>query len=157
MRGRPKQRDQNESKLMDAMITANRLSDGLVVFHDADGGWSEDFHRGAVLSDDGAKAAALARAEQSAADCEVVDPYAIEIESRNGHFVPKALREAIRASGPTIRRDLGKQAQGQAPTIVQRGYVEIVPCIATTNSTTLSSPRASSSSATRSRAASRAN
>jgi hypothetical protein len=125
MRGRPKQRDENESKLMDTMITANRLSDGIVVFQDADGGWSEDFHRGAVFSDEGAKATALARAEQSEAGCEVVGPYAIEIESRNGHFVPKALREAIRASGPTIRRDLGKQAHGQAPSIVQHASVEI--------------------------------
>ena len=109
---------------MDAMITANRLSDGVVVFQDAGGGWSEDFHRAAVFSDDGAKAAALARAKQSEAECEVVEPYAIEIESRNGHFVPKALREAIRASGPTNRRDLGKQAHGQAPSIVQRASAE---------------------------------
>src|ERR1700691_5873992 len=115
----------NESGLMDTMITANRLSDGIVVFQDASGGWCEDFHRGAVLSDESAKAAALARAEQSEADCEVVGPYAIEIDSRNGHFVPKALREAIRASGPTIRRDLGKQAHGQAPSIVQHASVEI--------------------------------
>ena len=45
----------------------------------------------------------------------IVDPYAIAVELRNGHYAPKALREAIRASGPTVRRDLGKQAQGQAP------------------------------------------
>ncbi len=109
---------------MPTMITANRLSDGVVVFQNADGRWDEDFHRGAVFSDEGAKAAALARAEQSEVDCEVVGPYAIEIESRNGHFVPKALREAIRASGPTNRRDLGKQAHGQAPSIVQRAIVE---------------------------------
>ena len=106
------------------MITANRLSDGVVVFQDAVGGWSEDFHCGAVFSDEGAKSAALARAQQSEIDCEVVGPYAIDIESRNGHFVPKALREAIRASGPTTRRDLGKQAHGQAPSIVQRVTVE---------------------------------
>jgi len=30
-------------------------------------------------------------------------------------MAPKALREAIRAAGPTIRRDLGKQARGLAP------------------------------------------
>src|SRR5271154_6802663 len=108
---------------MNAMITANRLSDGIVVFQDADGGWCEDFHRGAVFADEGAKAAALARAERSETDCEVVGPYAIETESRNGHFVPTALREAIRASGPTNRRGLGKQAHGQAPSIVQRATV----------------------------------
>ena len=36
---------------MQEMITANRLADGRVVFLDADGGWSEDFHRGAVVAD----------------------------------------------------------------------------------------------------------
>jgi hypothetical protein len=110
---------------MITMITANRLSDGVVVFQDADGGWREEFNRAAPLLDEAAKAAALARAERSEAENEVVGPYAIEIESRNGHFVPKALREAIRASGPTVRRDLGKQAHGQAPSIVQRASVEI--------------------------------
>ena len=58
---------------------------------------------------------ALARAKQDEANNIVVDPYAIVVEERNGHLTPKALREAIRATGPTIRRDLGKQALGQAP------------------------------------------
>src|ERR1700722_20078389 len=110
---------------MITMITANRLSDGVVVFQDADGGWREEFNRAAVLPDEAAKTVALARAKQFEAANEVVDPYAIEIESRNAHFVPKALREAIRASGPTVRRDLGKQAHGQGPSIVQRASVEI--------------------------------
>jgi hypothetical protein len=106
------------------MVTANRLSDGVVVFQDATGAWVEDFNYAALLSDEGALAAALARAQQSADDNEVVEPYAIDLESRGGHFTPKALRETIRASGPTVRRDLGKQAQGQAPTIVQRAAPE---------------------------------
>ena len=97
------------------MVTANRLSDGLVVFLTAAGGWSEDFHQGAVIGDAEAKAAALEQAAVSAAANEVVDPYWIDLELRGGHYAPKALREAIRASGPTMRRDLGKQAQGQAP------------------------------------------
>jgi len=60
-------------------------------------------------------AAALARASQDVAASLIVDPYAIEVELRNGHYAPKALREAIRAAGPTVRRDLGKQANGLAP------------------------------------------
>jgi Protein of unknown function (DUF2849) len=100
---------------MDGMVTANRLGDGLVVFLTAEGGWSEDFHAGAILSDEAAKAAALERGAKSAAANEVVDPYWIDLERRGGHYVPKALREAIRASGPTMRRDLGKQAEGKAP------------------------------------------
>lgn len=106
---------------MDGMITANRLSDGVVVFLDAEGRWSEDFHKGAVITDEPGKAGALARAQETAAQNEVVDPYWIDLESRAGHFVPRALREAIRACGPTIRQDLGKQAQGQAPSFLHRG------------------------------------
>jgi len=106
------------------MITANRLGDGVVVFQDPTGVWTEDFHHAAVLSDEAAKAAALARAKQSEKDNEVIDPYWIELETRGGHYLPKALREAIRASGPTVRRDLGKQAEGLAPGVVQRASLE---------------------------------
>jgi hypothetical protein len=108
---------------MDAIITANRLTDGVVVFVDSSGGWTEDFHRATVFADDSRKAA-LAEAKQSEARNEVIDPYEVEIETRNGHFVPKALREAIRASGPTNRRDLGKQAEGLAPTQTIRAAPE---------------------------------
>ena len=94
------------------IVTANRLIDGIVVFQDASGGWSEDFARAAAHEDvrDG-----LARASRDVAASLIVDPYAIEVELRNGHYAPKALREAIRATGPSVRRDLGKQAEGFAP------------------------------------------
>ena len=100
---------------MPDVITANRLTDGVVVFQTADESWSEDFNRAAVLPDPQATASALKRAKQDETNNIVVEPYAVPVEERNGHFAPKALREAIRATGPTIRRDLGKQAQGQAP------------------------------------------
>jgi hypothetical protein len=97
------------------VITANRLTDGIVVFHTVDECWTEDFNRAAVFPDPPATAVALKRAKEDEANNVVVDPYAIVVEERNGHLAPKALREAIRATGPTIRRDLGKQALGQAP------------------------------------------
>ena len=100
---------------MPDVITANRLTDGVVVFQTLGDGWTEDFIRAAVLSDSHATAEALKRAKQDEANNIVVDPDAIVVEERNGHLAPKALREAIRATGPTIRRDLGKQALGQAP------------------------------------------
>src|SRR6202046_3517585 len=100
---------------MPDVITANRLTDGVVVFQTIDECWTEDFNRAAVLLDPQATASALARAKQDEASNIVVDPYAIVVEERNGHLTPKALCEAIRATGPTIRRDLGKQALGQAP------------------------------------------
>ncbi len=100
---------------MSEIVTANRLADGVVVFQDARGGWVEDFAGAAVHADAAALKAALALAGEAVAQSRIVDPYAVEVEWRNGHYAPKALREAIRASGPTVRRDLGKQAQGQAP------------------------------------------
>ena len=100
---------------MPDVITANRLTDGVVVFRTGDEGWSEDFNRAAVLPDPEATTNALKGAKQDEANSIVVDPYAVAVEERNGHLAPKALREAIRAAGPTIRRDLGKQASGLAP------------------------------------------
>jgi hypothetical protein len=100
---------------MPDVITANRLTDGVVVFQTTDEGWSEDFNRAAVLADVEATANALKRAKQDETNNIVVEPYAVAVEERNGHLAPKALREAIRAAGPTIRRDLGKQASGLAP------------------------------------------
>ena len=100
---------------MPDVITANRLTDGLVVFQTVDGRWTEDFNRAVVLPDPQATTDALERAKQDQANNIVVEPYAVAVEERNGHPAPKSLREAIRAAGPTIRRDLGKQALGQAP------------------------------------------
>ena len=100
---------------MPDVIAASRLADGVVVFQTADQDWSEDFNRAAVRPDAAATAAALARAKEDEAQNLVVDAYAVAVEIRNGHVVPKALREAIRATGPTVRRDLGKQSEGLAP------------------------------------------
>jgi hypothetical protein len=100
---------------MPDVITANRLTDGVVVFQAVDAAWSEDFNRAAVLADPQATAEALGRAKRDEANNLVVDAYAVPVDERNGHFAPKALREAIRAAGPTTRRDLGKQAVGLAP------------------------------------------
>ncbi|MBV9289943.1 MAG: DUF2849 domain-containing protein [Hyphomicrobiales bacterium] len=100
---------------MPDVITANRLADGVVVFQTLDEGWSEDFNRAAILEDAGATAQALVRAKKDESANLVVDAYFFPVETRNGHVAPKALREAIRAAGPTIRRDLGKQAHGFAP------------------------------------------
>ena len=100
---------------MPDVITANRLADGVVVFQTAEDGWSEDFNRAAVLprrrgDQGGAGARPGGRGAKPRRRL-----YAVPVEIRNGHVVPKALREAIRAAGPTMRRDLGKQAEGLAP------------------------------------------
>ena len=104
---------------MSEVITANRLIDGTVVFQ-GEAGWVEDFARATIYDDAEATKAALALAKQDEAHDIIVEAYPIVVELRGGHYAPKALREFIRASGPTIRTDLGKQAQGQAPRFVER-------------------------------------
>ena len=91
--------------LVPVVITANRLTDGIVVFLDAGFGWVTSLQDAAVLD---AGDAALARAKQDEARQIIVEPYAIEVSGARPAIAPKALREAIRAHGPTIRRDLAK-------------------------------------------------
>jgi hypothetical protein len=110
---------------MSDIITANRLDDGIVLFQDSSGGWVEDFARAAIYPDAAATAEALARAKQDELNNLLVEPYSVIVEFRNGHYAPKALRELIRASGPTNRLDLGKQAQGQAPVLLEKAHVSV--------------------------------
>jgi hypothetical protein len=109
---------------MSEIITANRLIDGVVVFQESAGGWAEDFARAAIYEDSEATKAGLALAKQAELSDIVVEPYAIIVEFRNGHYAPKALREAIRATGPTVRLDLGKQALGLAPVPAIKPHAE---------------------------------
>ena len=110
---------------MPEMITANRLSDGIVVFFDERSKWTEAFPKAAIYQDEATKNLALAEAKKSELANEVVDPYAVEMVVRNGHFAPKALREAIRANGPTNRRDLGKQAEGTGLADAEGAHVSL--------------------------------
>jgi len=89
---------------MPQMIIANRLVDGVVVFFDAQQNWVEAIDDGLVL-EEGAEES-LARAKADEGRCLIVDPNLIEVEVKDGHARPTAMREAIRAFGPSVRTDL---------------------------------------------------
>jgi len=92
------------------VVTANRLVEGDVVYLTEGGQWSERLGD-ACRADDKQKADALMEtAEQAVAAQLVVAPYAIDVTTENGTVRALQYREQIRASGPTIRTDLGKQA-----------------------------------------------
>ncbi|WP_417685681.1 DUF2849 domain-containing protein [Roseibium sp.] len=93
------------------VITANRLLDGEVVWQGADGAWVELLPQAQVLEGKEDVAAALALAEKSVANREVVEAYAIDVKDEDGRIVPVRLREVIRAAGPTTHPALGKQAR----------------------------------------------
>jgi hypothetical protein len=97
--------------MTDAVITANRLLDGDVVFW-AGGGWVEGLAEAERFGDASALETALQAAKRLVTT--VIDPYAIDIVIEGGEPVPTSYRERIRALGPTTHLDHGKQAQGGA-------------------------------------------
>ena len=102
---------------MSQVVIASRLSDGLVVFlsTEADGHaqWVLRLEGATVGETDEQAAELLSLAEADAGSRhEAVDPYLIEVEKADGQLRPTKYREVIRCLGPTIRQDLGKQAEG---------------------------------------------
>ncbi len=98
-----------ETGMADKIVTANRLDDGLVVYLNG-AGWSERIEDARIAGDDAAADRLLARAEGPGQAVRVVDPYLIEGPREAAVPRPVSRREAIRAQGPTVRLDLGKQA-----------------------------------------------
>ncbi|PIO96714.1 hypothetical protein CJ014_24045 [Pleomorphomonas carboxyditropha] len=90
---------------MPEILTANRLSDGDVVYRTAAGDWVTDVDAAEPI--DGAErlAAAQAAADADVKASRVLDVVAIAVEIADGRIVPKRLRERIRAFGPTVKSD----------------------------------------------------
>jgi hypothetical protein len=84
------------------MIIANRLNDGLVVFYTAGGGWSLDIAEGLVIAAEAEETEILAAAKADETHCKIIDPNLIDVTVDGGKPRPVAIREAIRAFGPTI-------------------------------------------------------
>lgn len=92
-------------------LTANRLSDGIVVYLTADQRWSETLQEAGVAEGKEAADALLARAMPFVEQNTVVEPYLFEVAPENEGIRAVSVRETIRQAGPTVRRDLGKQAE----------------------------------------------
>ncbi|UCI30041.1 DUF2849 domain-containing protein [Mesorhizobium sp. B4-1-4] len=95
------------------ILTANRLGDGIAVWY-ADGGWAETVDQADLAHDKAAEDRLEAIGARAFAANEVVDVNLIDAEIVDGVVEPVRLREKIRAAGPTIRGDLGKQAERTA-------------------------------------------
>ena len=92
-------------------LTANRLNDGIVVYLAADDRWSESLQDADVAEGKEAADALLARAAPSVDRNEVVEPYLFEVSPEDEGIRAISVRETILQAGPTVRRDLGKQAE----------------------------------------------
>jgi hypothetical protein len=82
------------------VVTANRLSDGAVVYRGKLGVWTTRLDAAEVVTNaqDARKLLAAATAE----DLEAVGPYVAPVEINGGHIEPGNLRERIRVAGPTF-------------------------------------------------------
>ena len=91
---------------MPQMIIANRLRDGAVVFLAPNDNWDMDIAAGTLIDTEADAARLMAVAKRAEVECQVIDPQLIEVELKDGQPRPTAIREAIRAFGPTVRTDL---------------------------------------------------
>jgi hypothetical protein len=85
------------------IVSANRLTDGAVIFLGQDGAWTTILSEAAIATEPAAAADLLAVGERDAAAARVVGPYLVAVDVIDGVAVPTALRERIRANGLTFR------------------------------------------------------
>lgn len=96
-------------------VTANRLRDGVVVYLTPEDRWAETPEAADWAADPQAQQALLDRAEAGAGTT-VVAPYLFAVTpDPEGRPQPSHMKEIMRATGPSVRPDLGKQAEPAGP------------------------------------------
>jgi hypothetical protein len=83
------------------LVTANRLRDGVPVYRTAKGCWVTGIDAATLVPEAEAETL-LAESQAGPPPLPVVAPYIIEAVRDAGKVEPVALREQIRATGPTI-------------------------------------------------------
>lgn len=89
-----------------SVLTANRLSDGVVVFLDFEGAWNENLAEAVVAHSPDETRALEDRGAYDAARNLVVEPYLIEVREADGRLTPIRYRERVRAAGPSMLDDV---------------------------------------------------
>ena len=97
------------------VVTANRLSDGAVVFLTKAAFWSECIDSAVVAVEPQAAAALGEHGKAAEAANHVTGSYVIDVERRDGRVLPLHIRERIRVNGPTVNDDKRK-SRGSAAT-----------------------------------------
>ena len=94
-----------------SVLTANHLLSGEAVFLTEGELWSPHIDDALAVEDSDGKAWLEAAGARSVAAQVVVEPYLIDVEAQGPSLVPVRFRERLRTLGPTVRPDLGKQAE----------------------------------------------
>lgn len=88
--------------MVDKVLTANRLTDGVSVWLDASGKWVENLQDALVARHADAIKSLEDIGKRDFSANLVVDISIIDVSEENGLLWPTRLRERIRAAGPTI-------------------------------------------------------
>lgn len=84
------------------VLTANILTDGVVVYLAAGGSWTERLSQARFLTDEAEQTRLLQIAEQDVQRRVIVDPYLMDAANGAQGPEPVSQRERIRATGPTV-------------------------------------------------------
>jgi len=93
--------------MTDKVLTANRLGDGVAVWLNANGEWTERLQDALVARHPEAVDALEAIGKRDFAANRVVDIAIIDVQETEGQLWPLRLRERIRAAGPTMEYAAG--------------------------------------------------
>ena len=97
--------------MSDKVLTANHLLTGEVVFLAEGELWTPKINE-ALVAETGEEETWLEEAGARALGAQIiVEPYLIDVVRQGGTIEPVRFRERIRTLGPTVRPDLGKQAE----------------------------------------------
>ncbi|WP_312361777.1 DUF2849 domain-containing protein [Ensifer sp.] len=88
--------------MVNKVLTANRLSDGISVWLDASGNWVEQLQQAFIARHAEAVTALEETGKLAFEDNKVVDANVVDVEEVNGTLRPLRMRERIRAEGPSI-------------------------------------------------------
>ncbi|BDD93885.1 sulfite reductase [Pandoraea sp. NE5] len=110
------------------LISANRLQDGLVVWLDKQHNWVDDLAQAHVFDAQELEPAQAAAKSALAANL-IVDPMPRPAQLSDAGPVPEDFREQLRSRGPSVREDLGKQAEqgGEPAALVHAPALTVAP------------------------------
>jgi hypothetical protein len=89
-----------------SVLTANRLTDGTVVFLAPDGSWVESIEGAAIARSADEATALQAQGARDAARNVVVEPYLAALTGSSPCPVPARMRERVRVEGPSVLADV---------------------------------------------------
>jgi hypothetical protein len=93
--------------MTDKVLTANRLGDGIAVWLNANGEWTERLQDALVARHAEAVASLETIGKRDFAANRVVDVAVVDVQEIDGQLWPTRLRERIRAAGPTMEYATG--------------------------------------------------